>query len=88
MIRVCKKGGYVIFDAHTEEALSENVLRDENNYVNEWRILPSKIIKSIFKERGMKLIHNFSNLMIGGQKDKPQFNIIESWYIYQKEDYS
>lgn len=36
----------------------------------------------------MKLIHNFSSLMIGGQKDVPQFDIVELWYIYPKENYS
>lgn len=26
MIRVCKEGGYIIFDAHAEDTLQENVL--------------------------------------------------------------
>lgn len=85
MIRVCKEGGYIVFDAHTEEALTEEALDNDENYVNEWRIIPQVVIENIFRKRKMKLIQKFNNLMIGGNEDVPHFNIVETWYVYKKE---
>lgn len=74
MIRICKKGGYVIFDACTERSLSKEAL--ENNYiVARWRALPSSIIEQTFKEHNMTLILK-ADTKANGWK--------EELYIYQK----
>lgn len=45
------------------------------------------MIEAIFKRRGMKLVCKFNNLMVGEDRNKQPFSIVETWYVYQK-DYS
>lgn len=77
MIRVCKTGGYVIFTVYTEEAYTERVLADDNNVLNEWKLIPKAIIEKIFNHRKMALIKKF---------EIPYTDRIESLYIFQKAD--
>ncbi len=77
MIRVCKVGGYVIFDAYTEDSYTERILNDKNCLLNEWRLLPNRMIMDIFISRKMKLEHKF---------EFPYINFMGSWYIFKKLD--
>ncbi|MCI8844821.1 MAG: class I SAM-dependent methyltransferase [Lachnospiraceae bacterium] len=88
MMRVCKRGGYIVFDAHTEDALAESALNNGQNPVNTWRITPQIIIENIFAQRKMKLIGKFKNLMVAGigADNRKVGNIVETWYIYKKGD--
>lgn len=86
MIRVCKKGGYVIFDAHTEDTLQESVLNNDDNVANDWRILPQITIENIFEKRKMKLVRKFESLMAGGDRKTQIYHVVETWYIYKKEE--
>ena len=75
MIRVCKTGGYVIFSTYTEDSYTERVLEDDNNVLNEWKVIPNSMIKNTFESRDMKLIRRF---------EIPYPNKIESLFIFQK----
>ncbi|MCM1251243.1 MAG: class I SAM-dependent methyltransferase [Clostridium sp.] len=89
MIRICKKDGYVVFDMHTEDTMTESVLSNEQNPANTWRIFPQKVIEDIFGKRKMKLICKFKNTMvpgIGAENKQIDGDVIESWYIYKKEN--